>query len=185
MLNIRGIEEADAGADIATIYDDIQRTMGIPFVPNIDKVLANAPNTLRGCWAATEQILLQSSLPPSLTMMILYSISSANECQYCEPMFKVSCMSVGIDHDTLVALERDLDELSPVRVQAIVKFAQKCARDRQHLEDADFDSVRAQGVTEQEILEIIALAALGNFLNTIADSLKVELDDAIGQALAM
>jgi uncharacterized peroxidase-related enzyme len=183
MLQIGKIEEAQATGEIAGIYADIQRALGIPFVPEVDKVLANAPNTLRGTWAAVEQIFLKSTLPASLSSMILYSISSANECQYCVPMFKATCMSAGIDSDTLAALDRDLDGLSPVRIQSIVKFAQKCARDRAHLSDADYESVRVQGVSDQEILEIIALAALANFLNTIADSLKLEIDDPIAQML--
>ena len=184
MLQIKPVEETEAGGEIAELYGEIQRGLGIPFVPNIDKMLAHAPNALRGSWAAFDQIFLNSSLPPSLSLMILYTVSAANNCQYCEPLFKASCMSAGIDRDTLAALERDLDGLSPVRVQAIVKLAQKCACDRESLSEADFDNVRAQGVTEQEIVEIIALSALGNFLNTVADSLKLELDDAIAQALA-
>jgi uncharacterized peroxidase-related enzyme len=183
MLQIGKIEEAQATGEIAGIYADIQRALGIPFVPEVDKVLANAPNTLRGTWAAVEQVFLKSTLPTSLSSMILYSISSANECQYCASMFKSTCMSAGIDSDTLAALDRDLDGLSPVRIQSIVRFAQKCARDRAHLSAADYESVRVQGVSDQEILEIIALAALANFLNTIADSLKLEIDDPIAQML--
>jgi uncharacterized peroxidase-related enzyme len=183
MLQIGKIEEAQATGEIAEIYGDIQRAMGIPFVPDVDKVLANAPSTLRGTWAVIEQIFLKSSLPASLSSMILYSISSANQCQYCAPMFKATCISAGIDADTLAALDRDLDGLSPMRVQAIMKFAQKCARDRADLSDADYEGVRTQGVSEEEILEIIALAALANFLNTIADSLKLEIDDPIAQML--
>jgi uncharacterized peroxidase-related enzyme len=183
-LQLSPIEEGQATGEIADIYGEIQRTMGIPFVPNVDKVLANAPNILRGAWAALNEIFVQSSLPASLSSMILFSISAANNCQYCAPVFKATCMSTGIDNETLAALDRDLDNLSPMRLQSIVKFAQKCARDRAHLSDADYETVRAQGVTETEILEIIALAALGNFLNTIADSMKLELDDAIAQMLA-
>jgi alkylhydroperoxidase family enzyme len=55
--------------------------------------------------------------------------------------------------------------------------------DRHNLSDADYDSVREQGVSDEEIVEIISLAALGNYLDTIADSLKLEVDDAIAQAL--
>jgi uncharacterized peroxidase-related enzyme len=183
LLHLSGIEEAEASGEIADLYGEIQRAMGIPFVPEADKILANAPNALRGTWAAIDQIFLQSSLPASLASMILFSVSSANNCQYCAPMFKATCMSAGIDGDTLAALDRDLDGLSPMRVQAIVKFAQKCARDRANLGEADYESVRAQGVSEQEILEIIALAALANFLNTVADSLKLQIDAPIAQML--
>jgi uncharacterized peroxidase-related enzyme len=184
LIQLEKIEEADATGDIAAIYDEIQRAMGIPFVPVVDKIMANAPNTLRGAWAAIDEIILKSSLPASLALMILYSISSANKCQYCTPMFKATCMSAGIDHQTLAALDSNLSDLSPMRVRSIVEFAQKCALDRAHLSEADYENLRVQGVTEEEILEIVALAAMANFLNTISDSLKLQIDDEIAQMLA-
>lgn len=164
------IQEADATGEVAEIYEAVQREMGIPFVPNIDKSLAIAPNALKGSWEVLRHVFLQTNLPMSLAAMILFSISSANQCKYCGPIFKATCMSAGIDEDTLAALDSDLEVLSPLRVQAIVKFAKKCALDRANIEDADFDHVRDQGVSDEEIMEIIALAALGNYLNTIADS---------------
>lgn len=183
MLHLEKIEEAQATGEIAELYDEIRRGLGIPFVPDVDKLLANVPNVLRAGWVAIDQIFLNSSLPASLSSMILFSISSANNCQYCAPLFKATCMSAGIDSDTLAALDHDLDGLSPQRVQSIVKFAQKCARDRAHLTEDDYEGVRAQGVSEEEILEIIGLAGLANFLNTVADSLKMKIDDPIAQML--
>jgi len=128
-------------------------------------------------------VFLQTSLPTSLAAMILYTVAAANKCNYCGSIHKVTCRTVGIDEDTLAALDSDLAGLSPRRVQAIVAFAKKCATDRQSLVDADYDSIREQGVSDEEMVEIISLAALGNYLDTLADSLKVEVDEAIAQAL--
>jgi alkylhydroperoxidase family enzyme len=93
-------------------------------------------------------------------------------------------MSAGIDHQTLAALDGNLGDLAPMRARSIVEFAQKCARDRAHLSEADYENLRVQGVREEEILEIVALAAMANFLNTISDSLKLQIDDEIAQMLA-
>jgi uncharacterized peroxidase-related enzyme len=177
------IQETEASGEVADIYDEIQREMGIPFVPNIDKMLAISPSALAGKWQVLRNVFLQTSLPTSLAAMILYTVAAANKCNYCGSIHKVTCRTVGIDEDTLAALDSDLTGLSPRRVQAIVAFAKKCATDRQSLVDADYDSIREQGVSDEEIVEIISLAALGNYLDTLADSLKVEVDEAIAQAL--
>jgi uncharacterized peroxidase-related enzyme len=177
------IEEIDATAEVAEIYDDIRRELEIPFVPNIDKTLAIAPNMLRGEWEVLRNVFLKTSLPTSLAAMILFSISAANKCGYCGPMMKVTCMTLGVDAETLESLDNDLESLSPRRVQVIVKFAKKCAMDRANLTAQDFDEVRAQGISDAEIMEVISLAALTNYLNTIADSLKVDVEDAILAAL--
>ena len=158
--------------------------MAIPFVPNIDKAVALAPNALRGTWEVLKNVFLQTSLPMPLAMMILFKVAASNKCQYCGSIHRVNCITSGIDQDTLEALEKDLEALSPVRVQTIVKFAEKCATNRQDLSDQDYADVRAQGVTDDEIVEIVCLAALGNYLDTIADSLKLQVDDVIAQALA-
>ena len=183
MSQLHSIQENEASGEVAESYEEIQREMGIPFVPNIDKALAISPNALAGKWQVLRNVFLQTSLPTSLAAMILYTVAAANKCNYCGSIHKVTCRTVGIDEDTLAALDSDLAGLSPRRVQAIVAFAKKCATDRQSLVDADYDSIREQGVSDEEIVEIISLAALGNYLDTLADSLKVEVDEAIAQAL--
>ena len=181
---IAPIEESAATGEIAELYEEIKRGFQVPFVPNIDKVLAVAPNALKGTWGAVDNVLLGSSLPMPLRAMILYSIANANQCQYCGSIHKVTCRSIGVDEHTLAALDSDLAALAPVRVQAIVKFALKCAMDRHNLSDADYEEVRAQGISDAEMVEIVALAALGNYLDTIADALKIEIDGPIAEALA-
>ncbi|HIF10173.1 MAG TPA: hypothetical protein EYQ81_10260 [Sneathiellales bacterium] len=178
------IEPQDAQGEVAEIYGDIQREMGIPFVPNLDKALALAPNALRGTWEAVRNVFLRTSLPMSLAMMILFKVAATNKCNYCGSLHKANCMASGVDADMLEALENDLESLSPLRVQAIVKFAEKCAAAPHSLTDGDYDAVRSQGVSDEEIVEIVTLAALGNYLDTIADALKLEVDDMIAQALA-
>ena len=115
--------------------------------------------------------------------MILFAVSSANKCNYCSPIFKVTCMTVGIEEETLAALQDNLEMVAPERAQATIKFAQKCAFDRDSLTAEDFDALRQQGVGDDEIMEIITLAALAIYLNTIADSLKLDMDEAIAAAL--
>ncbi len=45
------------------------------------------------------------------------------------------------------------------------------------------DAIRAQGVSDEEIIEVISLAALGNYLDTLADALKVPVDSVFRDAL--
>jgi len=77
-----------------------------------------------------------------------------------------------------------LAALAPQRVWAIVKSAQKVSADPQSLQAADYDDVRAQGVSDKEIMDIITLAALGNYLDTVVDAMKIQVDDVFKEALA-
>jgi len=177
------VAEDDASGDVAEIYDDIRRVMEIPFVPNIHKALGSSATALQGTWDAFRNIFLSTSLPMPVATMILYSIAAAKQCQYCSAVHQVTCKSLGVEEDTLAALDGNLQALAPQRVQAIIMFAQKCALDPQALDQADYDNIRAQGINDQEIVEIISLAALGNYLDTLADAMKIEIDSVFAEVL--
>ncbi len=177
------VEENEAGGQVAELFDDIKQVMGIPFVPNVHKSIAAAPNALAGSWDVMRNVYLGTTLPKSLASMILFSIASAKNCQYCSSVHQVTCMTLGVEEDTLAALQDDLSAVAPERVQAIVMFAQKCAVDPQGLTEDDYDVVRAQGVSDEEIIEVIGLAAVGNYFDTLSDALKVPVDSAFREAL--
>ncbi len=175
------VEEDEASEEIKEIYEGIKREMQIPVVPNIDKALANAPNALRATVALLGELYLNSTLPKPIVSMVLYAIASANRCNYCGSFHKLTCRTVGVDEDTLAALTENLEAVTPERVQAIVRFARKAARSPGALGQADYDDIRAQGISDAEIVEIVGLAATGAFLDIIADSLKIDVDDMIQQ----
>lgn len=176
-------DEQDAAGEVARTFDDIKRVMEIPFIPNIYKAVATSPTALNGSWDVFRNVFLQTSLPMSLASMIMFSIASAKNCQYCSSVHQVTCKTLGVDEQTLAALHGNLDALAPRRVQEIVKFAQKCALDPQGLTAADYEAVREQGVGDDELVEIIALAALTNYLDTLADGMKIEVDSVFKEAL--
>src|SRR5210317_1224172 len=92
--------------------------------------------------------------------MIKYTISTKSNCTYCSVSHELNCRTLGVDQDTLDKLIKDLSNLNPERIQAIIDFAWKVAKHPQELVREDFDKVRAQGVTDGEIVEIIITAAV-------------------------
>ncbi len=177
-------QEDEADGDVAEVFDDIKRVLEIPFVLNIHKAMATSPTALAGTWDLFRNVFLQTSLPMPLASMILFSIANKKNCQYCSSVHQATCQSLGVDEETLAAIDHDLEALAPRRVQAIVKFAQKCALDPQSLAAADYEAVREQGVDDGELVEIISLAALANYLDTLADAMKIEVDSVFREAVA-
>ena len=177
------IDDEEANSRIKESFEEIQRLMGIPFVPNLFRVTANSENVLLGTWELMKNVYLNANLPKAITAMILYHIAESNNCAYCGSIHKVTCQTLGINEETLAALANDLTALNPLRVQAIVKFANKAAYDAHGLTEADFENLRDHGVTDEEITEIIGVAAIGNYFDTIADAMKIPVDAPIQQAL--
>ena len=177
MSHLEITKEGTATGEIAEVFDDIKRTMEIPFVPNILKSQGMSESALKGLWGVFSNVFLSTQLPMSLAAMILYRVASQHECEYCSAVHKMTCKTVGIDEETLAALENDLENLTPMRIQKIVAFAEQCAIRPKTITAQDHDQLRAEGISDEEITEIVALAGLANYLDTLADSLQIDIDD--------
>jgi AhpD family alkylhydroperoxidase len=170
------IPPEEAGSDLTEIFDEIRRTTETPVVFNMWQTLANSAPVLMGSWQLMCNAYLQGSLPMSLKAMILFAIASAHQWRYCAAVHEATCRVIGIDTASLEAIVQDLGRLNPERARKIIKFAIKCADSPRGLEEADYEQIRAYGITDGEITEIIALAGLANYFETLADALKLEVD---------
>jgi uncharacterized peroxidase-related enzyme len=177
------IDEHEATGPVAAIFEDIKRTMGLPVVPNFFRAMAASPAALAIEWAMQRAMIEHATLPKSLSAMILYAIAQRNECEYCSASHELSCLTLGIDEATLRTLIEDLPNLNPERIRKTIEFALKVAKSAKALTLADYDALRDLGVTEDELVEIIVLAAKGSSGDVLADALKVEVDDMVAQAL--
>ena len=181
---LRLVEEHEATGEVAVLYEEIKRGMMVPEVPNFFKALAASPAALAIEWASFKALYEHSTLPQSLLAMIMYAIAEQNECQYCSASHELSCRTLGIDEETLHKLVNDLPQLSPERIRATIAFALKVAGSPKALVREDYDSLRAQGLSEEELVEIIQLAAISSTGDVLADALKIDVDRTVSEALA-
>ena len=166
------IEEEDATGEVAENYDKIRSFMGVPSVGAANMALANSPVVLTLSTHLFATFMEQTILPPPLLFMIHYTISTTKNCVCCSAGFERACRSVGIDEEMLEALINNLDSVSPERVREIIQFTVKCAVEPLSLTEADYDRVRDQGVSEQELVELIFWAGYAMLNDTVADAAK-------------
>jgi uncharacterized peroxidase-related enzyme len=181
---LRPVEEAEATGEVAALYEEIKRVMGVPAVPNFLKALAVSPAALAMEWAAFRAAYAHRTLPESLAAMIGYAVAEQNECRYCGPRYELYCRTLGIDEETLGLLVDDLPHLTPERIRTTIQFALKVARAPKALVRADYDALRDQGVSDAELVEIVQLAAHSSYGDVLADALKVDVERAVAEALA-
>jgi uncharacterized peroxidase-related enzyme len=183
LSDVRMIEEEAATGEVARIYAEVKRDMQLPVVPNAMKVLAVSPAALAMYWDFTRSLTQHATLPEALRSMILYTIATVGNCRYCSATHELTCRTLGIDEETLRKLVEDLGNVSPERIRVIIEFALKVSRDPQGLVPADYERVRQQGVSDEELVEIIMMAAIGRYNDTLADALKIEVDPMVSAAL--
>ncbi|HEX2514682.1 MAG TPA: hypothetical protein VH257_08260, partial [Chloroflexota bacterium] len=74
--------------------------------------------------------------------------------------------------------------LSPERIRATIQFALKVAASPKTLAREDYDAMRGQGVSEEELVELILVASMASSGDTLADALKIDVDPSVSEALA-
>jgi uncharacterized peroxidase-related enzyme len=177
------IEEDEATGEVAQMYAEIRREMGLSYIPNAAKTLAVSPAALGIFCDITRSYDRRATLPQSLISMILYTIAKSNNCKYCSATNELACRTLGVDEAALETLVEDLPSFTPQRVRVIIEFALKIAHDRQNLVAEDYDKVRAQGISDAELVEIVLVAAVGVFNDTVADALMIDVDSEVVAAL--
>jgi uncharacterized peroxidase-related enzyme len=177
------IEEEEATGEVARVYAEVKRDLQIPVVPNYAKALAVSPAALAIYWDFQRSFYQHTTLPESLTSMILFTIAKTANCQYCSASHELACRTLGVDEETLSKLVEDLDNVSPQRIQAIIEFALRVAQDPQSLVPEDYERVRKQGVIDEELVEIILIAAIGKYNDILADALKIDVEPMVAEAL--
>jgi len=177
------VEEAEVTGEVAEIFSAIKRDMQMPSVPNMMKVFATSPSALAMLWGMNRAFYEHMTIPQSLAAMISYTIAAHSNCEYCSAGNEMACRTLGIDEDTLADLVKDLDNVNPHRIRAIIRFALKVAKDPQGLNNADYDKVREYGVTDEELVEIVLVTAVAVLADIVADALKIQVEPELAKAL--
>ncbi len=77
------VEYEEASAEVRAVYDDIMQTRGIDFIPNVWKVWASHPETLKRLWTDIKTVMAPGALDQKTKEMIAVAVSATNGCEYC------------------------------------------------------------------------------------------------------
>lgn len=77
------VAEDEATGRVKDIYEDIQSTFGIDFVPNLYKVMAPNPAYLEANWNKVKTVMIEPGKLDRLTKEIIaVAVSAVNACNY-------------------------------------------------------------------------------------------------------
>jgi uncharacterized peroxidase-related enzyme len=176
MPHLTSLEAESAPKEVVEVYNDFQRRMGFPAVPNFIKTQGHSLAAARGSWGLVESVLVGGLLPRTVKEMMFVAISQSRQCRYCEAAHLACCRMLGIEPREIEELVSNVTDLSPPKVRDIIIFGLKCARDPQSLLTEDFEGLRGHGLGDSEIMEVISMAALAVYANVIADATGMAAD---------
>ena len=157
------------------ILDEIESALGV--VPNLFRTYAAHPPLLRANWGKMKAAMMEGELPRRLKETIALLVSQDNGCRYCVASHSAALQRLGVDNDTLATIRagRLEDADFDARERALIDLM-RTANARPHdVDDGHFESVRAAGASDTDILEAYTVMETFLAFNRFLDSVDVEL----------
>lgn len=179
MSRVTPIDVATATGETRALLDGVKAKLGI--VPNLVRVLATAPAAL-SAYVGFSGALSKGTLDARTKERIALATAEVNGCDYCLAAHSFIGGKLGLDASEIAAAR--VGASADARAAAVTRFARTVAETRGQVSDADLAAVRAAGLTDGEIVEVVshvALNVLTNFVNNVA---RTEVDFPAAKPLA-
>ncbi len=174
---IEEIEVGEADGKLAGMYDDLVKKRGK--VSNILKVHSLNPAAMEDHLDLYMTLMFgKSGLSRLEREAVAVVVSATNECEYCVNHHVESLRHYLDDEETLslLATADGLETLEP-RLSNIVRHAERLTVAPGAMTEIDLGELRAEGLSDKDILDLTLIVAYFNFVNRIAMGLGVEYSE--------
>jgi uncharacterized peroxidase-related enzyme len=164
--------------DPQKVSDTTGRLLGqvrakLGLVPNLFRVLANAPVALEG-YVNFSAALAGGTLDDRTREQIALAVAESNLCGYCLSAHAFLGQKAGLNPDEIANAVRA--SAADPQTDAILKLARTIVVQRGEVSDSDLQRARAAGLTEGEVVETVANVALNIFTNYINHVARTAVD---------
>jgi uncharacterized peroxidase-related enzyme len=144
----------------------------IGFTPNVFRVYSFRPERLSAWFAHYKQLHEPTeNLNAAEREMIAVAVSMANQCLYCLVAHGAALREalgdpIKADRITLDYRRANLDE----KMEAVLDFAVKLTELPTECSEDDIEHLKSLGLTQEEVWDVIEIAAMYNFTNRMASA---------------
>lgn len=149
------------------------------FVPNVFLAMGHRPDELRAFMAYHDALMeRESGLSKAEREMIVVTTSGANDCLYCVvahgAIVRIRSKDARLS-DQLATNHRKADITA--RQMAMLDFAMHVALDSRTVGDADLQTLRDHGFSEDDVWDIAAITSFFAMSNRMANFLSMRPND--------
>jgi uncharacterized peroxidase-related enzyme len=170
-------ELADLPDDIRRRIESVSEKSG--FIPNVFLVLAHRPDEFRAFMAYHDALMERDSgLTKGERELIVVATSARNNCLYCV-VAHGAIARIRMKNPLIadqVALNPNKADVTD-RQRAMLAFAIKVAERSHELVDADYETLRAHGFSDDDIWDIGAIASFFALSNRMANLTSMRPND--------
>lgn len=162
---------ADNAGTAGAILENVKAQMGT--VPNIFATMANSPAALEG-FLAFSGALQGGVLGAASAEQIALAVAGQNSCDYCASAHTLLAKGAGIDSEEAARNLRG--KANDARTAAILAFVSVVVEQRGQLTQEQIEAVRQAGISDAELVEIVAHVGLNMFTNYFNHIAGTEID---------
>ncbi|GAA2753554.1 peroxidase-related enzyme [Kitasatospora cinereorecta] len=168
------IDEAEAAGRTAELYDLIKSRTGLPFVPDMFRLMSSRPDLMEVLITGYGGVFLGEAavLPRATREMISAWSSKVNGCPYCVGTHNWFLSQFGGSEELTraIATANKPSELPiDARTLALMELVTQVCTGAHRITDEDWDRVAEAGWSNEEMLEAVFTAGLFAFINRLVD----------------
>ncbi|WP_405016047.1 carboxymuconolactone decarboxylase family protein [Kitasatospora sp. NBC_00070] len=166
------IEEADATGRTAELYDLIKSRTGLPFVPDMFRLVSTRPDLMEVLITGYTGVFGDGVLPRATREMISAWSSKVNGCPYCVGTHNWFLAQFGGTEELTHAIATaDKPGELPLDAKhlALIELVTQVCTGAYRITDEEWDRVAAAGWNNDEMLEAVFTAGLFAFINRLVD----------------
>ncbi len=104
------VDESDSAGKVRMIYDDIKKTLGIDFIPNMYKAMALNPDYLELTWNRVQSIMTKDGkLDKHTKDIIALTVSIMSGSTYCIDVYNEAARNNGLDDEAITEIYAVID----------------------------------------------------------------------------
>jgi uncharacterized peroxidase-related enzyme len=178
MSRLKAIDPAEATGKTKELFNAIQGKLGM--VPNMMRTMGSSPAVLEG-YLNLSGALAHGTLGAKTGELIALAVSEKNNCDYC--LSAHSFIGEKLVHiDALTLQNARHGEAADVKTSAALTFATVLLAKKGLVNDNDVNAVKAAGLTEGEIGEVVAHVALNVLTNYFNNTAQTSIDFPVVKA---
>jgi len=168
---IKLLNENEASEKSQELLAQVQKKFGA--IPNVFKMMANSPAVLKS-YLSFSGALAEGKLDPQIAERIALLIAQDNGCEYCLAAHSAIAKKAGLSEEEILNARQGSSAVE--KADAALVFAMTISDNSGRIEDEALQNIRFAGLSDEELLEIVAAVALNNLTNTLNKFAQTEVD---------
>lgn len=174
---INTVDPEKAEGQLKGAYDMLQEMFQT--VPNVFISQSVRPDLLEAIVTYVNRLVVEThGLPRSTKELIAAHVSNLNSCAYCVDAHSAMAMAQGFTQEEVKSILADIDGSALIddKTKQLLHFSEKINRHAYKVTGSDVQGLRDIGCSEEEIFEAVAVTALFNYMDRMADALGAPVE---------